>query len=79
MQTDIRLVAQIYRAIGDSSPMGAIDELKCRHIARLIARSDDRDRLEALVEQYADCIETMSAFEFVDMLRHQAGCVVVES
>jgi hypothetical protein len=69
METDIRLVAKIYRAIGDTSPTTKIDESKCARIATLIAHGGDTDNIEGLIEQYADRIESMPASDFVHMLR----------
>lgn len=73
METDFRIVAQIYRAIGDASSTTRVDESKCERIASLIARDDNRERIEALIEQYADRIDSMAATDFVGMLRNQAS------
>ena len=71
MDTDIRLLAKIYRAIREFSSSAAIDEAKCKRIARLIRASDIPAQIEALVEQHADCIQAMSADEFVAALRER--------
>jgi hypothetical protein len=75
METDIRLCAKIARAIADFSDASSIDEQKCERIARLIGRSNARDRIEAMVEQYADRIGAMRPDEFVQMLSDAAASV----
>jgi hypothetical protein len=72
-QSDIRLVAKIYRAIQDFSSGSTIDQAKCESIARLIAADENRMQLEALIEQHTDRIQTMQADEFVRFLRDEAG------
>ncbi|HUL65814.1 MAG TPA: hypothetical protein VLW55_14455 [Burkholderiaceae bacterium] len=74
MDTDIRLVAKIYRAIREFSTSAAIDEAKCERIAQLIRASEFPAQIEALVEQHADCIQAMSADDFVASLRERVVC-----
>jgi len=69
METDIRLVAKIYRAIREFPNGSPIDESKCDEIARLIDSSDLPVQIEAMVEQHADRIRTMRAEDFVAFLR----------
>jgi hypothetical protein len=71
METDIRLVAKIFRAIREFSSGASIDERKCERIAQLIRASACPTKLEALVEQHADRIQAMSADDFVALLREQ--------
>jgi hypothetical protein len=75
MDTDLRLVAKIARAIADFSDAYSIDEQKCERIARLIDGSEARDRIEAMVEQYADRIDAMKPEDFVGFLADAAASV----
>ena len=73
METDIRLVAKIYRAIREFTNGATIDERKCERIAQLIRASACPTKLEAMVEQHADRIQAMTAEDFVASLREKVA------